>query len=330
MEDSTYQTFTGTAHVLLAEINLEWNNYEKASRYLEKGFDLLQLGGIGYTLTYYYCIAARIKLALGDTDGAIEALQAAAQATPASELMQFQIRNLVCQANLALLLGNTKTAVQWAAGDLCELPDSLPAHLHENQQISLARVYLAQGDLHKAVKILDQIQPGAESAGRIAHLIDIYILKTLASQACGEFAAAMDCLEKAISLAAPEGYIHKFLEHGESMQFLLQKAAERGITPVYVKNLLSAFEAQDHPVFLGKPEGIGDTMLSTPLLIEPLTARELEVLHLIAEGLTYNEIADQILVSLNTVRTHVKNIYSKLVVHKRSQAIAKAKELDIL
>jgi LuxR family maltose regulon positive regulatory protein len=335
-KDGSQQAFTGAAHVLLAEINLEWNDFEAAASYLKKGFNLLQLGGIGYTLTHCYCAAARIKIAFGETVTAIEYLQSATQAAQTSPLMHFQIRNLACQVNLALHLGETKTALQWASGDMCALPDKLPAHLHEIQQISLARVYLAQGKTEQTIEILDGINHKAESAGRVLHLIYINLLKALAFQEIGEIAAALECLISAISLASPEGYIQTFVEHGESMERMLREAIRRGIAPNYVNKLLSAFDSKDQPDIETSPAKTSSVVQikrdqpTTSPLTEPLTDRELEVLHLMVEGLTYNEIAGQIMVSLNTVRTHVKNIYSKLFVHKRSQAIAKAKDLNIL
>jgi LuxR family maltose regulon positive regulatory protein len=328
-EDGTYQAFTGAAHVLLAEINLEWNNFKAAALNLEKGFELLQLGGIGYTLTHCHCAAARINLAFGDTDRAIEHLQLATKAAIASPLMHFQVRNLACQVKSAIQLGDIETALEWATGKRCELPKVLPRHLHETQQIALARVYLAQGDSAKTMDILNGIHSQAESAGRLAHVIDIYLLKVLAYKASGESTTAIECLEAAITLAAPEGYIQTFVEFGEPMLHLLRETAGRGLSAMYVNKLLSAFDTRSQ-IQTTEPKDVDSKLLSTSQMMEPLTDRELEVLHLMAEGLTYNEIAEQIMISLNTVRTHFKNIYGKLFVHKRSQAIAKARELNLL
>jgi LuxR family maltose regulon positive regulatory protein len=330
--EGTYQAFAGMAHCLLGEINLEWDNLDVASRYLERGIELSQRGGIGYSLTHAYCAQARLKLALGETDDAIETLKLADQAAQATPLLQFLIHNLACQVYLALYLGDTKTALSWAIGAKCELPESLPAHLHEFQQIALARVYLAQGDWNKTLETLDRIHLQAESAGRTAHVIEICLLKALVLREQGEPAAALELLEHALSLAASEDYIRTFVDHGEPIARLLQEAAERGVAPAYVSRLLTVIDAQAQPEL---PAPATQKAQPAPTrspssLIEPLTARELDVLHLMAEGLTYNEIAGQIVVSLNTVRTHVKNIYGKLRVHRRSQAIARARRLKLL
>jgi len=335
-KDGTYQTFTGAAHILLAEINLEWNNFELASRYLEKGFELLQLGGIGYTLTHCYCAAARIKLTFGEIDQALEYLRLATQAAQTSPLMHFQIHLLACQVNLALQLGDVEKALQWVSGEKCELPKTLPSHLREIQQISLAKILLTQGKFTETIEILDEIQLQAESAQRNAYVIDIYLLKALAFQELHKPDTAIENLKNALLLAAPEGYIQKFIEYGKPLQHLLMNTAKTSISSNYAVELLSAFDLQDQPDIAGasvKSEGLvqtGRVAPATSPLIEPLTNREFEVLRLMADGLTYNEIAVRIMVSLNTVRTHVKNIYSKLFVHKRSQAIAKARVLNIL
>ena len=201
--------------------------------------------------------------------------------------------------------------------------------MHETQQIALARVHLAQGDSAKTLDTLNSILLQAESTGRFAHLIDIHILKALAYSASGEAVEAVKCLETAITFATPEGYIQIFVEYGEPLMHLLQEAAECNPSNIHVKKVLSAFDSQSQ-IHLPEPKSIDSELLSIPARFEPLTDRELEVLYLMAEGLTYNEIASQIMVSLNTVRTHIKNIYSKLFVHRRSQAIAKARELNIL
>jgi LuxR family maltose regulon positive regulatory protein len=334
----TYYAFTGLAHSLLAEINLEWNELAAATRYLETGLDLVQRGGIGHSLVHTYCAQARLKMVLGETEAAREALRTADQAAQANPLMQFLIHNLACQAKLALHLGDTEAALRWASGSEHKFPKRLPVHLHEFQQIALARVYLTRDDIKRTLETLALIHPQAESAGRTAHLIEISILEALAYQALNDSAAAVECLQAAINLAAPEGYVQMFLEHGEPMARLLRGLVERGMATAYANKLLTAYEAQKQFVdpesrtVTAAPErtGRGASPLTTSPLIEPLTDRELEVLHLMADGLTYNEIAGQITVSLNTVRTHVKNIYSKLLVHKRSEALSRARDLDLL
>jgi LuxR family maltose regulon positive regulatory protein len=220
---------------------------------------------------------------------------------------------------LSLHLGDTQTALQWATGAKSELPESLPAHLHEFQQIALARVYLAQGDLEETVETLNRIHRQAESAGRRAHVIVIDLLKALASQGLGDTTAALECLESSLSFAAPEGYVRTFVDRGAPMAQLLNKAAVQGIRPQYTGKLLSAFGVEQRA---GTPP--------PQSLVEPLSPRELEVLGLLAKGLSNREIGERLFLALDTVKGHNYRIYSKLAVKNRTQAVNKAFALKII
>jgi LuxR family maltose regulon positive regulatory protein len=191
------------------------------------------------------------------------------------------------------------------------------------------RVLIAQGraesdgrTLAKALELTKRLTLSAESAGRMGHLIELLILQALALDAQGDINQALPYLERALELAEPQGFIRIFLTMGTPIIRLLKEAAKRDIAVDYVIELLNQIDTSTQPD--------SPNLSSSPLLVDPLTDRELEVLHLMAQDLSYKEIADQIMVGLNTVRTHVKNIYSKLMVHKRSQAIAKARELHLL
>jgi LuxR family maltose regulon positive regulatory protein len=318
--EGTQQAFTGNAYSMLAEINLEWNNLEMASRYLERSIELQQQGGIGYGLTHTYCAKARLELAFGKSERAIEALQAAKQATKDSSLMQFLYHNLAYQVKLALFMGDTETAVRWVSGAMGDLPESPPLYLYEIQQIARARVYLARGDLQKTIATLDYILPQAASAGRMAHVIDINLLQALALQEQDKPTAAIKCLKSCLSLAAPEGYLQTFVEYGEPLARLLSTAAARGVMPDYVADLLALFED-------GKA---GDGTASPPPLFEPLSQREVEILGLVAEGLTNREISESLFLALDTVKGHNHRIFGKLGVKNRTQAVNKAISLKIL
>jgi LuxR family maltose regulon positive regulatory protein len=130
---------------------------------------------------------------------------------------------------------------------------------------------------------------------------------------------ALHALERALSLAEPEGYVRIFVDEGAPMAELLSQAAERGIAPNYVRELLSAFDVPEPK----KPH-------RTQPLVEPLSDREIEVLRLAAAGLSNREIAEQLYISINTVKAHTKSVYRKLDVHNRTQAINRAQELGLL
>ena len=135
----------------------------------------------------------------------------------------------------------------------------------------------------------------------------------------------MTALERALSLAAPRGYIRIFVDEGPPMARLLYKAVTRGIAPEYACRLLAAF-----PVAEPEQAALIETQVSNAALVEPLSKRELEVLQLIAEGLTNPEIADRLFLSLNTVKAHTRNIYGKLGVHNRTSAVVTARALGTL
>jgi LuxR family maltose regulon positive regulatory protein len=155
-------------------------------------------------------------------------------------------------------------------------------------------------------------------------LIEILSLQALAWQAQGEVSQALVALEEALALGEAEGYVRVFVDGGAPLAALLRQAAARGITPQYVGELLEALgegvaEAAPAP----SPPG-------APSLVEPLTSRELEVLHLLGAGYTNRQIADALVISLNGVKKHNSNIYGKLGVHSRTQAVVRAQELGLL
>ena len=157
-----------------------------------------------------------------------------------------------------------------------------------------------------------------KTGGRTGSVIEILVLQALAHQMQGDIPAALVPLERALTLAEPEGYVRMFVDEGAPMAVLLEKAAKRGIAPNYVRQLLTAFgKAEDRP-----PVNQG--------LIEPLSERELEVLRLLGTDLNGPEIARELIVSLSTLRTHTKNIYTKLGVNNRRAAVRRAEELDLL
>jgi LuxR family maltose regulon positive regulatory protein len=155
-------------------------------------------------------------------------------------------------------------------------------------------------------------------------VIEILVLQAVALREQGDTARALTALEKALTIGEPEGYVRVFVEHGEPMARLLRQAAARGIAPDYVRRLLVALEAkaEDTP----SPPPARD---ASPL-VEPLTGRETEVLHLLGEGYSNRQIAEELFITLNTVKKHTSNIYGKLGVRSRTQAVVRAQELGLL
>jgi LuxR family maltose regulon positive regulatory protein len=208
----------------------------------------------------------------------------------------------------------------------------------ELEHVILARALVAVGRepggepyLDDALDLLARLLERAESAGWMGKAIEILALQALAHQGRGNASEALIALERALTYAEPQGYVRIFVDEGPAMESLLQEAAARGIVADHARRLLIVFEetmGDELPSVVhssGRPkEGFSSS------LVEPLSERELEVLQLIAEGLANPQIARRLFLALNTVKVHTRNIYSKLDVHNRTQAVMRARELDLL
>jgi LuxR family maltose regulon positive regulatory protein len=185
------------------------------------------------------------------------------------------------------------------------------------------------------LEIAARLLPQAEAGGRLGHALEIGLLKALALHAQGDLLAALQALQPLLELAEPEGYVRLFLETGEPAKSLLKFASTRlqdDRLIAYVDKLLLAFEgvAQNLQSSSLQPSNFQPSTSQPSTLIEPLTERELDVLRLLAEGHSNQEIAARMVVSLNTVKKHTSNLYSKLEVTSRTQAIARARDLGLL
>jgi LuxR family maltose regulon positive regulatory protein len=189
----------------------------------------------------------------------------------------------------------------------------------------LARTLIAQERLDDAIRLLQWLFDQAQTRGRTSKTIEILLLQALAYQAGGDTNQAMDVLERALNLAEPAGFVRIFTDEGPPMAPLLYEALDRGIEPNYVNRFLQAFP-------IDEPQQVEPSVsqFSESVYIEPLSEREIEVLQLVAEGLTNSEIAARLILSTYTVKTHTRNIYGKLGVNNRTQAVTKARTLGIL
>jgi LuxR family maltose regulon positive regulatory protein len=212
------------------------------------------------------------------------------------------------------------------AGDL--------SYLREMEYMVLARLLIARGRLDESVKLLRRLLERVEPRGHPAREIEILNLQALAFQAKGDPVQAMIPLERALTLAEHGGLIRTFVDEGPPMAQLMYEAAAREIVPDYTRRLLAVFgdatkdeERTTMDRELAAPSAVHR---ASSALIEPLSERELEVLELIAEGLTNPEIASRLYLSVNTVKVHTRNIYGKLGVQRRTQAITRSQELGLL
>jgi LuxR family maltose regulon positive regulatory protein len=315
----------------LGTLAWEWNELDEARRCLAEGIELSkQWGQLGALDGYAWL--ARVKQAQGDGEGARRAMQKARQITGTMSIPELvELLLATFQMRLWLAQGDLEAARRWAEGrrpgqkgegaapearDVVFI-DSLRRHKH----LALARLSLAQERPGEALSLLEPWLPEMERRGRIGRVIEIELLRGLAFQAQGDTPQAMRAMKHALSLAEPEGYVRIFVEEGRPMAKLLYEAAARGIAPGYAGRLLAAFPEEADAAAPGR---------MAAGMVEPLSERELEVLALIAEGLSNREIAGQLVVSLSTVKGHTSNIYGKLAVHSRTQAIGKARMMGIL
>ena len=207
-------------------------------------------------------------------------------------------------------------------------------YLREFEHITLARLLLAQariegaaGSLGEALDLLERLRRPAEEGGRMGSVIEILVLQSLAYQLQGDRPAALSHLERALTLAEPEGYVRIFVDEGAGLAQLIEEAAGQGIRPSYTRRLLSSFAgAQEGPA----GETIQPASRASSPLVEPLSQRELEILRLFKSELSGPEIAQELIIALSTVRTHTKSIYSKLNVNSRRGAVNRAVELGLI
>jgi len=208
-------------------------------------------------------------------------------------------------------------ATNWVERNGYKVEDTVPP-LSEAQYLTFARVLLAQNKVNSTLTLLDQLLITAESTGKIGTVIEILILQALAYQKIDDIPQALKAFECALTLAQTEGFLRIFLDEGKPIVTLLQYAAKKGVYSAYIKKLLS----------VASPGGT--TALSSQLLIEPLSNRELEVLQRVAEGKSNQQIAGALFITSGTVKKHLNNIFGKLSVQSRTQCVARARELNIL
>lgn len=305
----------GYAYIRLSVVLREWNDLETATRCAREGLELCRQWGQADVLVYGYSEVAKVSQAIGDADDALDAIQNG-ERIAISVSPWLGIHVAAQQARLWLVQGNLEAASRWVQESGLSIDDRF-GFQHLFRYIILARVLIAQGAFDKAVGLLARLLEVTEAAGAIGYVIEILVLQTLALQALGKVDQALTALERALSLAEPEGYVRTFIDEGALIGELLRQAAVRGIAPDYVSKLLSAL-------------GATPPRSHTPTLIEPLSERELEVLRLLTTHLPHAEIAEKLFISINTVRSHVKNIFSKLNVHNRIEAVQRAEELGLI
>jgi len=301
------------AHLGLARIHYQWNDLDAAEQHGQQCVQLTrQMEGID---TFAACgvFLARLRLVQGDVPGAVAVLDEAEEFVHRHNFV-FRMPD-VAAAQVLTLLHQGHLAAAAHLAQTHELP------------ISQARVHLAQGDTSAALAALGPLRQQAEAKGWEDERLKVMVLQAVALQAHSEKDEAAQLLGAALALAEPGGFIRIFVDEGMPMAQLLSEAAAHGITPDYTGKLLAVFEAEAQ-----KSEDKSYLLPASPSqpLVEPLSQRELEVLQLIAQGLSNREISERLFLALDTVKGHNRRIYGKLLVQRRTEAVAKARSLNIL
>ena len=298
----------------LARIYLERNDLDEAESHGLKSLELARR--YDQTIDRFVIsevFLAKVKLARGDAAGAAEMLKETEQAVQRHAFVHRMPEVAAAQVLVLIACGDLKAAA--ALADIHHLP------------FSRAKVYLAEGKAQEALKLLDMLLEQAAQKGWQDELLKVMVTQAVLRRMLGEMGKAIELINQALVRAEPEGFVRLFIDEGSPMAGLLEEAAPTSQVPRYIARLLEVFHSEHHgadekpakpPAALVRPQG------------EPLSRRELEVLRLIAGGLSNHEICARLFLALDTVKGHNRRIFEKLQAHSRTQAIARARELGLI
>src|SRR6266567_4519060 len=319
-------------YFVLGDVWREWNRLDRSEQHLVQGMSLIKetASADAEMITRGYLALARLQQARWERNQALATLDAFTQVADqrgfASTLLAHRA---AVRAQVELAQGNLAAAIQWAETQgLSEVSDL--SYPREQEYLTLVRVCNALGREHpaspflsQALVLLERLQEDAEAKMRMRSMLEILLLRALALQAQELHTESLTALGRALLLAEPEGYIRLFVDEGPPIVTLLRHAQKHKVVPGYVMTLLEA---------AGEPRGaVSDRpALHSNSLVELLTAREREVLQLLIDGASNREIAASLVLSINTVKKHILNLCGKLGVQSRTQAVARARTLNLL
>jgi LuxR family maltose regulon positive regulatory protein len=302
------------AHLDMAALRFEWNDLTKNFEHLERAS---RIAGMIRNLEFQvvcHVQRALTHLHLGELDVASEALQASDMLVKDEDLpLLTRARRTAYRVQYALACRDLETARGWQAS----MPVEHDAHtFYRFLDLNTARLHLAEGQYDRARDYLAEAYEKAQGSGWDYAALTVRVLQSLAAESQE---TALEFLRDALLRAQPEGYLRLFLNEGEGLIPLIKEAARKGVAPGYVGKILSVYEGTKAAV----PK-------QPSALIESLTERELEVLRLVAAGLSNRQIAEQLVVSLGTTKSHIHHIFGKLDVSSRTEAAARARDLGLI
>ena len=325
------------AHLGLGEVQREWNRLEEAERELAQAVAVGEASGSVATLQSSFLLQARLHQAQGAREAALEALQEAERLAHRHQSPPDLAAVHAWRARCHLAWGEQPMAAHWTrqAAAAVEQAGGEMA-VRALVRVTQARVWLAVGPAgaERALSLLKQVRQTAALGEQTAVLVEAALLQARAFQALDDPVHALANLKQALELACPGEYVRLFLDEGAALAPLLAEAVAHEIVPDYAARLYAAFP--ERPV----AEGAAPRKVATrsgerekrlePWLSEPLSERQVEVLGLLAAGLTNREIARELVISEETVRWHTKRIYRRLGVRNRTEAATRARELKLL
>jgi LuxR family maltose regulon positive regulatory protein len=332
--DGPAPPIAGVAYTGMAGVLYERGDLDSALKHATDGIDLCRQLVYTPPLVAGLLTLAWVRQAQGDRAGALDAVGQAERLQLSPVAVGLLNPVPAERARLALAQGDVDAAVRWARGRGLRAEDE-PSYPRQHEHLVLARVLLARQVPEQALGLLERLHAGAAAQGRTGSVIEVRALQALALSAGGDQDGALAALAEAIALAAPEGYLRVFVDEGSPMAALLRQllADRRQDRPAaaaaprdHLARLVDAFEQAGLPV--RPPVRRGGVVVTG--LVEPLTERELDVLRLLSAGAPNRAIAEDLVITLDTVKRHLSHLFSKLEVANRTQAVTRARELGLL
>jgi LuxR family maltose regulon positive regulatory protein len=335
--DNRFHNQAIRANIGMGVIHREWNDFAAARRCLDSALEIDRKTGFGKKWPWLHVENGLVHAAAGEMESAIAEMNRAIELAEQLGNRRMVREAAAYLARFALAQGNLTAVEKWLT-QFALRPDGDIQEGHEIEYLTQVRLLLSKSEYAAAAELSQHLQQAAEADGRTSSVIECLTLEALALHAQRQLEPACSCLAKALTLAEPEGFVRMFVDEGAPMAELLrqfvkaqQKENPSGANQLlqnYAIRLLAAFPPEQVPAAIQTHKTAAG--LPASYLVDPLSERELEIFKLIAEGFSNQQIGRKLFVATSTVKRHINNIYAKLNVHSRTQAIAKGKELKVL